>query len=68
MSTSICLDLLFRIDLYLATNSPVAACVERFAEDCGELLIRHRWADLKHQLISLREGKAARIPANNWEL
>lgn len=65
LSTSICMDILFRIDLYLATNSLVAA--ERYWQELWKSAHSSLLADLKQQLISFCVGTAADRLGVEWQ-
>lgn len=59
------MDLLFCIDLYLATNSPVA--VKRYWQELWKTAHSSLLADLKQQLISFCVGKATDWLGVEWQ-
>lgn len=65
LSTGICMGILFSIDLYLATNSPVA--VKRYWQELWKTAHSSLLADLKQQLISFCVGKATDRRGVEWQ-
>ncbi len=65
LSTSICMDILFYIDLYLATNSPVA--VRRYWQELWKTAHSSLLADLKQQLISFCLDAATHRLGVEWQ-
>lgn len=65
LSASICMDILFCIDLCLATNSPVA--VKRYWQELWKTAHSSLLADLKQQLISFCVGRVAVRVSVEWQ-
>ncbi len=64
-SSSICMDILFCIDLHLATNGPVA--VKRFFQELWKTEHSSLLADLKQQLIPFCVGAATHRRGVEWQ-